>query len=60
MGISPREDLMGMQAYEEFKKESHANIPLWKCWLVRIFGKRWGYDNHCLAYEFRGKLYIIK
>ena len=51
---------MGMQAYEEFKKETHARIPLWKQFIVRLFGKRWGYDNMLLAYEFRGKLYIIK
>jgi hypothetical protein len=51
---------MGMQAYEDFKAEKHARIPLWKEWIVKLFGKRWGYDNCCLAYVWRGKMYIIK
>ena len=39
---------------------TYTYIPLWKQWLVKLFGKRWGYDNECFGYEFRGKLYIFK
>jgi hypothetical protein len=49
---------MGMYYY--FNQDTHAAIPLWKKWAVQLLGKRVGYRNHLLAYEWRGTVYVIK
>lgn len=51
---------MAMQEQKAYREFSQQYIPLWREWIIRLFCKRWGYDNQCLAYEFKGKLYILK
>ncbi len=51
---------MGFQTFEQFDRDKHARIPLWLELLARVFGRRVGYHESLLCYEWRGTMYIVK